>query len=233
MQDRLKDHLTTWWSETQQRFREGLYTVTPPPQPPVGIGWWQEAYLQQLAQWEATVNQTLKTEEKLIERWVDQSEPPGAPRPLSLWASQMQGLLFQWMSIQHQLWDEFFSLLRGGAAALREPAIEADLIARECAVVGKAEAGSEPAALPAAPALGERDAVAAVDDLQAIAGIGPATARKLQAAGVTSFRQIALLDPAAIERIETTVIKWPGRIRRDHWIEQAKALHLQIYRETL
>lgn len=74
---------------------------------------------------------------------------------------------------------------------------------------------------------------AAADDLKAIAGIGPSMEAKLNAAGISSYRQIVELSPADIERIETDVIHYSGRFRRDKWVEQAKQLHLEKYQESL
>lgn len=76
-------------------------------------------------------------------------------------------------------------------------------------------------------------AAAAADDLKAIAGIGPSMEAKLNAAGISSYRQIVELSPADIERIETDVIHYSGRFRRDKWVEQAKQLHLEKYQESL
>jgi len=70
------------------------------------------------------------------------------------------------------------------------------------------------------------------DDLKAIIGIGPALERKLLAQGIISYRQLAALSEAEIDKLETS-IKAAGRIRRDDWIGQAKAHHLQKYQEKL
>ncbi len=189
MQDWLKDNFSTAWVETQKRFMQGLYTLASPPQTPVGISWWQEAYLQQLAQWETTVKQTLQTEANLIERWAGQSsrESQDTPQALSFWTGHMQGLLQQWMSIQHQLWDEFFSLLRGGAIALQEPTVDNDL--KQSGAPDAVAADPNASVMPSAPAATSRKTAATADDLQLITGIGPATAQKLQAAGIVSYRR--------------------------------------------
>ena len=71
------------------------------------------------------------------------------------------------------------------------------------------------------------------DDLKEISGIGPAIENKLKADGITTFRQIAQLSPAEVERIETEVIHSAGRIQRENWIAQAKELHLKKYGEPL
>ncbi len=70
------------------------------------------------------------------------------------------------------------------------------------------------------------------DDLKLINGIGPALEKKLHACGIASFRDLATLSDADIERIEA-VIKFAGRIRREDWIGQAKAHYLLKYGEPL
>jgi predicted flap endonuclease-1-like 5' DNA nuclease len=70
------------------------------------------------------------------------------------------------------------------------------------------------------------------DDLKLIVGIGPALEKKLHAHGVLSYRQLATLGEAEIDRLET-VIKAAGRIRRDDWIGQAKTQHFQKYGEQI
>ncbi|MGL1833684.1 hypothetical protein ACKVEX_08760 [Rhodocyclaceae bacterium SMB388] len=62
------------------------------------------------------------------------------------------------------------------------------------------------------------------DDLKRISGIGPGLEAKLKARGLTSFAQIAALTDADIAELEKTVIRFPGRIKRDNWVEQARAL---------
>ena len=67
------------------------------------------------------------------------------------------------------------------------------------------------------------------DDLQMINGIGPALEGKLNAAGFCAYRQIANLTDADVNRLEAEVIHLRGRIHRDDWIGQAKALHVRKY----
>jgi len=70
------------------------------------------------------------------------------------------------------------------------------------------------------------------DDLKLINGIGPALEKKLNAGGVFTFRDLATLSEADIERIEAA-IKFIGRIRREDWIGQARACYLQKYGQSL
>jgi NADH-quinone oxidoreductase subunit E len=61
------------------------------------------------------------------------------------------------------------------------------------------------------------------DDLKVIRGIGPGIERQLNALGVTRFAQIAAWTQADIDRIEGG-FGFPGRIGRDAWVAQARAL---------
>ena len=59
------------------------------------------------------------------------------------------------------------------------------------------------------------------DDLTEINGIGPVIAGKLNAQGITTFKQIAELSSEDVERIDAE-LNFKGRIERESWIEQAK-----------
>lgn len=61
------------------------------------------------------------------------------------------------------------------------------------------------------------------DDLKKIKGIGKVIEEKLNRIGYYRLEQIANLDEAEIERIEEK-ISFPGRVTRDDWVAQAKAL---------
>ena len=61
------------------------------------------------------------------------------------------------------------------------------------------------------------------DDLTAIKGLGPKAAEKLNEAGVTRLSDIAAWSEADIETYDE-LINARGRIARDDWVGQAKAL---------
>lgn len=61
------------------------------------------------------------------------------------------------------------------------------------------------------------------DDLKLLGGVGPALEKKLHAAGVTSFAQIAAWTPADVAAFDEK-LNFKGRIEREGWIEQAKEL---------
>ncbi|AVO39898.1 50S ribosomal protein L21 [Pukyongiella litopenaei] len=84
----------------------------------------------------------------------------------------------------------------------------------------KAAAGAGSAvATPAAKA----EAPAGADDLKKLSGVGPALEKKLHAAGVTSFAQIAAWTDADVADMDEK-LSFKGRIEREGWIEQAKEL---------
>ncbi|PJE25873.1 LSU ribosomal protein L21P [Pseudooceanicola antarcticus] len=61
------------------------------------------------------------------------------------------------------------------------------------------------------------------DDLKKLSGVGPALEKKLVAAGITSFAQIAAWTEADIEKFDEE-LSFKGRIQREGWVEQAKEL---------
>lgn len=71
------------------------------------------------------------------------------------------------------------------------------------------------------------------DDLKLISGIGPVLEGKLNGAGITTYQQIAALTDDEIERLESEVINFSGRIHRDDWIGQAKTLYLKKYGKAI
>ncbi|UVI40654.1 hypothetical protein [Qipengyuania spongiae] len=59
------------------------------------------------------------------------------------------------------------------------------------------------------------------DDLTRLKGVGPKLAAQLGTMGVTSFAQIAAWSDSDVDRIDTQLGRFQGRIRRDNWVEQA------------
>jgi predicted flap endonuclease-1-like 5' DNA nuclease len=77
------------------------------------------------------------------------------------------------------------------------------------------------------------DSPGAPDDLKLIVGIGPVLERMLQQLGISSYRQIARWTDRDIEEFNARLPDFPGRIRRDAWVTQARALHQSKYGEIL
>lgn len=94
------------------------------------------------------------------------------------------------------------------------------------AKVPAAKAAAKPAAQTAVKAISNRLAAprgGRPDDLLAINGIGPVNLRKLNEHGIFHFDQIAAWKKADIEAVEA-YLAFDGRIAREDWIGQAKAL---------
>ncbi len=89
------------------------------------------------------------------------------------------------------------------------------------AAAKKVEVGA-PVATKPAPARG-RKAAEKADDLKRISGVGPKLEQVLNGRGIKRFADIAAWSDADIERIDGE-LGFEGRIRRDDWVGQAKAL---------
>jgi small subunit ribosomal protein S2 len=87
-----------------------------------------------------------------------------------------------------------------------------------------AEAAPAPAAAAAeAPAAEAPAAASGEDDLTKISGVGPVLAGKLAELGYTKLAQIAELTPEQVAEIDEK-LNFKGRIDREDWIGQAKAM---------
>jgi predicted flap endonuclease-1-like 5' DNA nuclease len=71
------------------------------------------------------------------------------------------------------------------------------------------------------------------DDLKLIVGVGPVLERMLQQLGITTYRQIARWTERDIDEFDARLHEFPGRIRRDAWVVQARALHQSKFGEVL
>jgi large subunit ribosomal protein L21 len=86
----------------------------------------------------------------------------------------------------------------------------------------KAAAPAKAAKAAAAPAAKADNAIDA-SNLSLISGVGPAIEKKLRAAGITSWNDIAAWDDAAIAKWDEE-LKLGGRATKEEWVEQAKEL---------
>ncbi|MGR3570742.1 50S ribosomal protein L21, partial [Brevirhabdus sp.] len=83
-------------------------------------------------------------------------------------------------------------------------------------------AKAKPAKAKAAPkAKAEPKADAAQDDLKQLSGVGPALEKKLHAAGVTSYAQIADWTAADLDALDASI---SAKAEKEGWVAQAKDL---------
>jgi large subunit ribosomal protein L21 len=61
------------------------------------------------------------------------------------------------------------------------------------------------------------------DDLKKISGVGPTLEKKLNDLGITTYKQVADLSKEEITKVDDA-LSFKGRIERDDWLSQAKAL---------
>ena len=69
------------------------------------------------------------------------------------------------------------------------------------------------------------------DDLKLIVGVGPVLERMLHNLGVATFRQIARWSDRDVAEFDAKLPEFPGRIVRDQWVTQARALDQSKYGE--
>ncbi|MDJ1008670.1 MAG: 50S ribosomal protein L21 [Paracoccaceae bacterium] len=110
-----------------------------------------------------------------------------------------------------------------GSAPKTEAAPAKTAAPKKAAPKAEAAAKPEPKAEPKPAAKAEPTVAAAGDDLKQLSGVGPALEKKLHAAGVTTFAQIAAWTEADIAEFDEK-LSFKGRIEREGWVEQAKTL---------
>ncbi|MDB9838630.1 50S ribosomal protein L21 [bacterium] len=96
-----------------------------------------------------------------------------------------------------------------GAGFKIEPAYKGAPTSKKAAAA--VERASKPKAAKAAPA---KAAPAAGDDLSEITGVGPAAVKKFNAAGITTFAQVAAIDVASFDAVKV----------KPEWVAQAADL---------
>lgn len=142
---------------------------------------------------------------------------------------------------QHETTIRISEILTGGAKPKKKAAAprKAEAKKTETAPKAKAEDKAKPAekakatekpkAAPKAKAAKEEPAAifsapkGDADDLKKISGVGPVLEKKLHASGVTQYAQIAAFSKDDIAKLDEA-LNFKGRIERDDWIGQAKAL---------
>jgi predicted flap endonuclease-1-like 5' DNA nuclease len=232
VQPRFFEDFNNYWRQTQQRW----WTSSPDLGVPAYWSrlWGQNAWTN--TDWTGlnAPHRTLPTDWAV--RSAEQIKQTLSPAPYLQASRYGTRTAHTCLDLQKQIWDYWFGLVRSGAD------ISASLPAKTKATKRKPTAAtrkrSQPAAkiqaktrAPKKPAVRGQAATASVqlelganDDLKRIAGIGPGLEKRLKDKGIVSYRQIAELSPMDIQHLEATIIKFQGRILRDNWIGQAKAL---------
>jgi predicted flap endonuclease-1-like 5' DNA nuclease len=74
-----------------------------------------------------------------------------------------------------------------------------------------------------------RATAAEADDLKDIVGVGPFLERKLHSLGIYTFRQVANFTKEDVDKVNSIIEFFPGRIERDDWVGQSKVFHDRKY----
>ena len=94
--------------------------------------------------------------------------------------------------------------------------------AKEAKPVKEVKPEKEAKAKKSAPSKDKKVTTTTVsDDLKQLSGVGPALEKKLHAAGVKSFEQIAAWSAKDVEAINEKISS-KGRVEKEGWIDQAK-----------
>ncbi len=101
--------------------------------------------------------------------------------------------------------------------------VKAPAVVKKVAVA-KEEAAPKAEKAAAAPKVSAaKNADIDASNLSLISGVGPAIEKKLRAAGIESWNDIAAWDDAAIAKWDTE-LKLGGRATKEEWVDQAKEL---------
>jgi predicted flap endonuclease-1-like 5' DNA nuclease len=94
-------------------------------------------------------------------------------------------------------------------------------------------------AAPAAPAVVPVAATPAsttvntADDLLEIVGVGPVLNKQLLENGITTFKQVGEWSNADVDAFEAKMENFHGRVEREDWITQARALYFKKYGQQI
>ena len=109
--------------------------------------------------------------------------------------------------------DSRYTMNKTDQAEMAKRVVEGEAKAKSAKPVKAEAAKAEKKAAPKAEA--------GADDLKELSGVGPALEKKLHAAGVTSFAQVAAWTEEDIAAMNEK-LSFKGRIEREGWVEQAK-----------
>ncbi|WP_439621314.1 50S ribosomal protein L21 [Hyphomonas sp.] len=114
---------------------------------------------------------------------------------------------------QHLTTVTITSINADGAKPAKKPAAKKE-------AAPKAETAAAEAPKPAAAGAPTAEGTSA-DNLKKMTGVGPALEKKLNAAGITTFAQIAALTEPQIAELEEQ-LSLTGRFEKDGWVAQAQ-----------
>ena len=175
--------------------------------------------------WEKAVEESMQGQMGLFNQWSEMTDfKKLSGKEVEKLSNQISKAMEKSIETQQRLWGLWFDQLAGvgkseGKAAEPQPKKE-----KPVAVAKRTKTAAKPAKAAAKRAKTTAKSAKAEDDLKQIRGIGPGLEKKLKENGISTLKQIAAWKAADIARIEETVIRFAGRIEREQWVKQAKAL---------
>ena len=177
------------------------------------------------SEWEKAVQESMQSQMSLFNQWSEMTDfKKLSGKEFEKLFNQINKAMEKSIETQQRLWNLWLDQMAGAGQSLGE-AGEPQPKTQERVTPAKqtktaataAKAAAEPAKTAPKPAQAE-------DDLTQIRGIGPGLEKKLKENGVSTLKQIAAWTAADIARMEESVIRFSGRIEREQWVKQAKAL---------
>jgi predicted flap endonuclease-1-like 5' DNA nuclease len=164
-----------------------------------------------LKDWEESVQQSIQQQMALLTDWSDMAEiEKFSLKEAKKLSEQIARTMEKSIETQNRLWrywlNELVTPLPGGQetiASKPKGKKKATAVKKQRASSTKAQSG---------------------DDLKQITGIGAALEKKLKENGISTLRQLADLSNDDIAQLEQQVMRFPGRIKREKWVQQAKKL---------
>jgi predicted flap endonuclease-1-like 5' DNA nuclease len=170
-----------------------------------------------LDEWSQSIQESVREQKALLRDWsktVDFKKL--SAKELAALSEQIGRSMQKSIEMQQQLWNQWFTA--SGITALSRHA------GPKAPAAPKTKPRAKRPATAAKPTAATRRPAAAKAGLQQIAGIGPGLEKKLNDAGISTIDQIAKLTAKDIANLEQTLIGFSGRIEREQWVKQAKAL---------
>ncbi len=200
------------WSENQSELWEYWFNMVEQTSGSIEDS---AALAENIASWKSTVEESLCSQTDWLEEWPEKINIEElTPEELLNVSSRIQETMNGWLELQGELWNQWFDFLSLNEAATitvaRPKPAKNKPVRKKVTVKKKVQKKSVTTT--------EKNIK---DNLEMISGIGPALAKKLYDQGIISFKQIAALTEKEIDTLEKTIIKFPGRIHRENWVEQA------------
>lgn len=162
--------------------------------------------------WDKAIKESVQGQMDLIRNWSELTDfKKLSTKESGKLTDQIAKSMQKSIATQQRLWSHWFKDLGSPETADR-------------AAGNKTQTERQEKPSAAAETKTQRPKAKAKDDLKQISGIGPGLEKKLNSEGILTIDQIAKLNDEDIAHLEERIIRFPGRIKREKWVEQAREL---------